>query len=264
MAVETGRIVKDGMEMEYFRFGKGEKPLAVIPGLSVKSILLYKDAVADALSLFGEGFDVYVFDRRADLPDDYTVADMANDQIKAFEALGLKDISVYGISQGGMIALTAAIMRPDFIRCMVLGSTCARLDETSRAVIREWNALAAAKDEDGLIEAFVKGVYSPSFAELYGDAIRGSMKGITDTEFERLAVLTGKMNEYDVSGRLGEVKCPVLIMCGDKDMVLGSETPMELSAITNSEMYVFKGEGHAVYDETVKFREKANEFFSEI
>ena len=106
MDYKTETITAGGAVIEFFRFGKGSKPLIVLPGLSIKSILMYKAAVAIALDAFGEDHEVFVFDRRKNFPDSYPVEDMAKDYINAFEKLGLKDIALYGISQGGMIALS--------------------------------------------------------------------------------------------------------------------------------------------------------------
>lgn len=262
MAVDIKKVISGGAEIEYFKYGAGERTLVVLPGLAVKSVLLYKDMVAGALGLFGEGFEVYVFDRRSNLPESYSVEDMARDYIAAFETLGLKDVAIYGISQGGMIALTLTLQRPDLVSALVLGSTSARLSDESKAVVKEWNTLANAKDGHGLIDSFIKYVYSPAFAEKYGEAIAKSLEGITDEEFARLAVLTGRMNEYDIYDRLGEINCPALILCGDEDAVLGSKAPAELSAIRNSEIHVFQGFGHAVYDEEPEFREKAMAFLT--
>ncbi|MDO4876652.1 MAG: hypothetical protein Q3987_04635 [Oscillospiraceae bacterium] len=42
--------------------------------------------------------------------------------------------------------------------------------------------------------------------------------------------------------------------------MLGQTAATELSEIKGSEVYVFKGYGHAVYDENPEFKERANEF----
>lgn len=261
MAIEIKKVVSQGAEIEYFKYGAGKRTLVVLPGLAVKSILLYKEMVADALGLFGEGFEVYVFDRRLNLPDSYSVEDMAKDYANAFDELGIKEAAIYGISQGGMIALTLALLRPDLVGALVLGSTSARIKGESETVVKEWNTLARAKDEKGLIDSFIKYVYSPAFSEQFGALIADSLKGITDEEFARLVKLTGRMDQYDVYGRLGEIKCPTLVLAGDEDAVLGQATT-ELADIKGSEIYVFKGFGHAVYDENPEFKERAKAFFS--
>ena len=260
MISDIQKVTANGAQIEYFKYGEGKRPLIVLPGLAVKSVLLYKDMVADALGLFGDGFEVYVFDRRLNLPETYSVEDMADDYIAAFEALGLKNAAIYGISQGGMIALTLTLKRPDLVSALVLGSTSARITDESKTVIKAWNSLASAKDENGLIDSFIKYVYSPAFVEQFGPMIADSLKGITDEEFRRLAILTGRMNEYDVYSRLSEIKCPSLILCGDEDAVLGKTATTELSVINGSELFVFKEFGHAVYDENPEFKERAKEF----
>ena len=260
MSVDIQKVTAQGAQIEYFKYGEGKRNLVVLPGLAVKSVLLYKDMVADALGLFGEDFEVYVFDRRLNLPETYSVDDMANDYIAAFEALGLKEVAIYGISQGGMIALTLTLKRPDLVSALVLGSTSARITEASKPVVSEWNTLAKARDEKGLIDSFIKYVYSPAFVQQFGPAIADSLKGITAEEHARLTILTGKMHEFDVFGRIGEIKCPTLIMGGDEDKVLGKTALTELNRIKGSELYVFKGYGHAVYDENPEFKERAKEF----
>ena len=262
MSIDIQKVNAKGAQIEYFKYGEGKRTMVVLPGLAVKSVLLYKDMVADALGLFGEGFEVYVFDRRLNLPDTYSVNDMADDYIAAFEALGLKDVAIYGISQGGMIALALTLKRPDLVSALVLGSTSARISDESKTVVKSWNTLSAAKDEQGLIDSFIKYVYSPAFVEQFGPAIADSLNGITDEEFKRLTILTGRMNEYDVYERLNEIKCPTLIMAGDEDAVLGKTAASELNEIKGSELYVFKGYGHAVYDENPEFKERAKEFLA--
>lgn len=260
MAVELERIAANGVEFGYFRFGQGDKKLVVIPGLSVKSVLGFKDSVAVALKKFGKDFEVYVFDRRENLPDEYTIEDMARDFITAFDALGLKQIALYGISQGGMIALNIAVFRPDMVSAMVIGSSAARLSEYTKNTIGEWNRLARNRDEDALLEAFGSKVYTKEFYERFKDIIINSVKGVTDEEFNRLVILTDKINDFDVYDRLTEIKCPVLVMGGSEDQVTGIESSREIAEKINSEIFVFDGFGHAVYDENEEFKAKAKEF----
>ena len=66
MPIETVRT-KD-FSMDYFRFGRGEKTLVILPELSIDSVMKYADGVAEAYGSFAEDFTVYVFDRRKELP----------------------------------------------------------------------------------------------------------------------------------------------------------------------------------------------------
>lgn len=260
MAIEIEKIVTDGISIGFFRFGQGKRPLIILPGLSVKSILIYKDMIADAFEEFKDDFTVYVFDRRENLPDVYTVYDMADDYVKAFDALGLKGLSLYGASQGGMISLSIAIKRPDLVSAMVIGSSASRQTEGSKALVAEWNRLALEENEDALIESFASKVYSKSFYEAYKDAIVGSLKGITKDEFRRLVILTGEMAGFDVFDELYQIKCPVLVMCGSEDAVLGAQPSIEMAEKMGCRLKVFEGFGHAVYDETEEYKSTAKDF----
>ena len=69
----------------------------------------YADAVAQEYSLLADDYTVYMFDRRKEVPETYSVSDMARDTAAVFRALGLSQVSLFGASQGGMIAMTIAM-----------------------------------------------------------------------------------------------------------------------------------------------------------
>ena len=128
MGISVETVKTDAFSMDYVRFGSGKRTFVILPGLSVQSVMGARGAVAQAYDALTREFTVYLFDRRKELPAAYTVADMANDTAAAMRALGLKDVSLFGASQGGMIAQCIAIAHPDLIETLILGSTHARLD----------------------------------------------------------------------------------------------------------------------------------------
>ena len=116
-------ITTNEFTMDYVSFGKGERALIIIPGLSVQSVMGSADAIAQAYDLLTEDFTLYVFDRRKDLPSSYSVQDMARDTAAAIKELGLNEVSIFGASQGGMIAMLIAIDNPGLVSKLFLGST---------------------------------------------------------------------------------------------------------------------------------------------
>ena len=134
-------------EMKFLRFGRGKKNLVIIPGLSVGSIMSAAEQIAESYAIMADEFTVYVFDRRLDLPQEYTIKDMAEDTVSAFKAVGLNDIYMFGASQGGMIALEIAIRYPELVKKIALGSTSPNLSEDLNPVLNEWVRLAVEKDK---------------------------------------------------------------------------------------------------------------------
>ena len=72
--IETVRT--DRFSMDYFKFGRGEKPFVIIPGVSVQSVMGSAELIAEAYKLFADDFTVYVFDRRKNLPEPQPVIDV--------------------------------------------------------------------------------------------------------------------------------------------------------------------------------------------
>ena len=73
MSIPIMTVHTDTFSMDFFRFGKGEKTMVILPGLSVQSVMAVTDAVAAAYKPLEGVFTIYVFDRRKDLPPVYSV-----------------------------------------------------------------------------------------------------------------------------------------------------------------------------------------------
>lgn len=157
--IET--LQTNDFSMDYFKFGTGSKIAAILPGLSIKSVMGSADAIADGYSILKDDFTVFVFDRRKEIPDAYPIRQMADDTAQAMKKLGLKDIYIFGASQGGMIAISIAIENPDLVAKLVLGSTSSHVRENQFEVIKDWISLANRGDREGLYLSFGEKLYPP-------------------------------------------------------------------------------------------------------
>ena len=90
MSVKVQTVNTDKFKMKYFKFGSGDKPAVIIPGLSLKSVSESADSVASAYKAMKRDYTVYVFDRRLDCGDSYSIEVMADDTIEALDILGIK------------------------------------------------------------------------------------------------------------------------------------------------------------------------------
>ena len=71
MSIQIQTVKTETFSMRYFRFGSGEKTFVMLPGLSVASVMNDAQLVADSYTQFADGYTVYCFDRREELPPDY-------------------------------------------------------------------------------------------------------------------------------------------------------------------------------------------------
>lgn len=249
-------------ELPYCRFGKGKRPFLILPGLSVTDVLASSEAVAEAYDCFTEDYTVYLFARKRQIPQGYTVFDMADDLATAFRALGIADADVFGASQGGMAALALAIRYPELIRRAVIGSSQARPNPTGRAVLGGWSALARARQCRELNRGFFTSIYSKAFYE-QNRAVFEQLEGTvySAADLDTFAILSDAAASFDCFDRLGEIRAPLLVLGAEDDRVLTPAASREIADKTGCACYIYPGYSHTVYDEAPDYRDRMLNFF---
>ena len=112
----------DNTTMDYVAFGKGTKPLVIIPGLSLNRVRGAGLSLAYMYRIFAKDYRVYVFDRKEVISETYTIKEIAKDTAYVMNEIGISKACVFGVSQGGMIAQYLAIDYPELVEKLVLGS----------------------------------------------------------------------------------------------------------------------------------------------
>ena len=264
--MNTGTITTNNFSMDYMKFGNGDKTMVMIPGLSVDSVMKYKDAVSGAYAKMAEEFTIYLFDRRSDLPASYSIKDMADDTATVIKKLNLSNIYLFGASQGGMISMLIALDYPELVSKLVLGSTSAKVDhDYFNKAITKWIDLAEAKDAEGLYLSFGEALYPAEIFEQSKDLLIQSAAGITEEDLSRFVILARSIDGFDVSDRIKDITCPVLVLGSEDDKVLGGAASRAifeaLSTHSGCDIYMYKGFGHAVYDLALDYKERMTAFF---
>ena len=264
MDIFTDKIVTESFSMDYFRFGSGERAFVILPGLSIQSVLLSKEAVAQGYASLAEYYTIYVFDRREDLPDPYTVEDMAEDTAEAMKELGLKDTFLFGASQGGMMAQVIAIRHPELVAKLVLGSTSSHVLNSQYEVLDQWVRLAEQKDREQLYLDFGEKIYPPGVFEQFRQAIIDAAATVTDRDLMRFRILAEGTRGFNITSRLHEIRCPVLAMGVFEDAVLDADATMEIAEQLDDRpdfrLYMYIGYGHAAFDTAPDYRNRIMEF----
>ena len=254
-----------GFEMEYACFGSGPRPLVIIPGLAIKSVMKSAASLQVPYKMFTEDFTLYFFDRRKDVVPGYSIGEMARDQVLAMQELGLAGVALYGVSQGGMVAQHIASTHPELVWKLVLGCSTSKAEPEQLEVIGNWTRLALAHDAQGLVEAFIRDCFSVKFAERYGRALRTMYRDVTPEEMERFAVFARECDFVDTGDILGNIKCPTLVIAASEDRVVLPVASTKIfdklqAAGVPSEFHMFEGYGHAAFDEIKEYKDRILEF----
>lgn len=263
MEICTAKV--NGFEMDYFSFGTGGKVFVIIPGMSLRSVMLSAPAIAGQYRMFKEDFTVYVFDRRKNPPENYSIRDMAEDTAAVMKLLGIWDAYLFGASQGGMIEQCLAVYFPELVHGMVIASSYCRPNEKSQAIFERWIALAKEHNVPALNHDFFLSIYSDEFLEKNAEALPIVEKQGTAEECENLIIFSKACMNFDFYDSLEKINCPVLVTGATGDKVLTGESSEEMaSKIRNCELYMYDSDAHAIYDEAPDYCERLMKFYKSI
>ncbi len=194
-------IIVNGIEMDYIRFGTGERIFVILPGVDTKSILNSAMAIEAGYRAFAKSYTVYVFDRRKNMPDDYTIRGMASDTAEVMTALGLRDADIFGASQGGMMGMCIAIDHPGLVRRLVVGSSSARITPEINEGTKRWIELAERGDMTALTADFVDNLYSEETIGKYRDFLISATSTASSYRLRRSKTSISMMNWIRSSAR---------------------------------------------------------------
>ena len=165
-------------------------------------------------------------------PEDYTTDGMAEDLGAVLDALGLDRIDLLGHSLGGMIALRFVLAHPDRVRSLIL------MDSSGQAMtklmpMRLRDSLAALILAEGvgalgprMRAASGSGMRPPSAklaeermgSDVFWSRIQAKLDAMDRIAWDALSrVLAGHPSMLD---RLGEIRCPTLVIVGAEDTAL--------------------------------------------
>ena len=253
----------NGIKMDYITFGRGNIPLVMIQGLNTNGIKGTAVWLASMYRIFAKDFKVYLFDRRETIKEDITVKDLAEDMAVAMDTLGIKGACILGVSQGGMIAQYLAVRRPDLVKKLVLAVTLSRNNDTVVSVVNNWIDMTKQGDFRRLVRDMAEKMYSDAYIKRY----RLFMPLLTilqkPKDVHRFITLSKSCLTCDIYDELEKIKCPVFVIGGGKDKVVGGKASEEIAQKLGCKIYMYSNLGHAAYEEARDFNKKVYDFFAE-
>ena len=261
--VEEGTMQIPGGQVDYICFGRGEKPLVMLQGLNTRGIRGAGLGLAWMYRCFARDYRVWLFERRANLSENVTVRELAADTAAAMDAVGLRNAHVLGVSQGGMIAQYLAFDRPELVDKLVLAVTASHTNETIADSIHTWISLTEAEDWNGLVADMTERMYSQAYAKRYKPLMPLLALVQKPKDVKRFLTLARACLTCDTADMLDQIHCPVLVIGGGKDLVVGKDASEELARKLSCQLYLYENLGHAAYEEAPDFNDRVLSFFKE-
>jgi len=245
--------------MDYVTFGKGKKPLVIIPGLGDGLYTVKGMAMTFSITyrILAERYKIYVFSRINELRQEYTTRDMAADVAEALEILKITSAYVMGISQGGMIAQWLVADFPEKVQKLVLAVTTAKLGNLGRERISCWLNLIKTGTYKDLMIDIARHSYTTKFFGKFKYLYRimgifGRIKDIKRIDIQAVSCL-----KHDSLAFLEKINCPTLIIGAENDDVLGLDGSLRLHQhIKDSQLTILPECGHALYEQNKDFQKR--------
>ena len=231
----SGKVKVKDAELYYEAYGKGE-PLLLLHGNS-QSINVFKKKIKE----FSKTYKVIAVDTRGQGKSTDSISGplsynlYAEDMKVLLDSLHIRKANILGWSDGGNTGLIMAAKYPGYVNKLAITGACTNPEEA----------------------------VSASTLKEVGDAIK-SLKAKDDEKSKyQVKLFTMLLTEPHINpDDLKSIKAPVLVMAGEKDMILEKHTKFIASNISKSQLFIFKGASHYVpVEKVLEFNNKVLEFF---
>lgn len=260
---KNGYVTLGNTVMHYVAFGDGAKKLVVLPGLSDGLATVKGKAwiLAGSYRKFWADYTVYMFSRKEDMPDGYSIKDMADDLTLAMKSLEIEKASVLGVSQGGMIAQCLAVYHSEMVEKLILAVTAPYANPVLKDAVTGWIDMARRDDHKTLMIDTAEKMYSQKYIDKNRKIFPLVAKLTKPASYDRFYKNAYAILDFDVRDELSKISAPTLIIAGSDDKTVGNDAAAELSnGIKGSDKYIYDGLGHGAFEEAKDFYDRVLEF----
>jgi pimeloyl-ACP methyl ester carboxylesterase len=195
-----------------------------------------------------DDFTIYSVLRKPNMPEGYTMKNMADDYATMIGEEFGEPVDVIGLSSGGSIALYFAADHPELVRKLIIHSGAYTLSESSRRIQMQVASLARQRK---WMAAYIAQL-SPgnkSRVVVWIGALAAVLSGMPKDPSD-LVVATEAEDKHNFKERLAQIKTTTLVIAGADDPFY-SETLFRETAegIPNARLILYKGMGHPAHGE---------------
>ena len=206
---------------------------------------------------FSEHFRVVLPDHRGTgrsthSPGGYTTQQLASDMAALVQHLSAGPVHVIGASTGGAIAQYMALDHSETVRTLTLSSTFARFDAFTQREFQVRRKMAELWNRPDFFAGYSLFLFSPRYTREHPERVqawidRGSshpeQPGDREIGLKRIDMIVA----HDTFSRLGDIRQPTLVVCGDHNFC----TPLPLSeelaqSIPGARLVVFAEGGELI------------------
>jgi aminoacrylate hydrolase len=206
------------------------------------------------IEALGAHHRVIVYDHRGtganacELPDDYSIALMADDVVTVLNDAGVASCHFAGHALGGLVGLELARRDPSRLASLLLVNAWARLDSHTRRCFEARTALLKHVGVEAYVRAQPIFLYPAAWLSEHEDAVRNEeATGIAhfqgaDNLLRRLSALL----TFDATSQLAGIDTPTFVAASRDDVLVPFTRSQQLAdTLPNSTLWLTPEGGHA-------------------
>ena len=208
----------NGIGVNYELHGKEGAPWLVLSHSLACSARMWDPQIA-ALK---DRYRILAYDTRGHGASDapmgaYTLEMLADDLFFLLKELKVGATHYCGLSMGGMIGQTFALKYPGVFRTLTLADTTSRYPADAAAVWAERIKTAEAKGMEPLAQPTLERWFTEPFRRSHAAQVDAIRKLIVSTPVAGYVGCSHAIPRINLTARLKEIKCPILVIVGEQD-----------------------------------------------
>jgi 3-oxoadipate enol-lactonase len=217
----------EGINFAYEEYGPSDAPVVVFS----HGFLMDREMFRPNIDALSDDFRCVVWDQRGfgatgATQRSFSYWDSARDLISLLDHLKIASASLVGMSQGGFIAMRAALLEPDRFRALALIATRSEIDEAP--VLESFEALKVEWARNG-----ARNVASQLSSMLLGESVlaeswMNKWEGMSSDHFDH--PVNALVSRDDITTRLSEIAHPSIVFHGSDDVAINPQHGKSLAS----------------------------------
>lgn len=246
----------NGLSIHYRDTGGDEFPLVLAHGFTGNSRnwALTAPALRERFRIISPDHRGHGLSDKPTAREDYDLDLLADDLYQLLAGIDVKSCYLVGHSMGGMVAQLLTLAHPEVVRALVLVDTAAEIPRSLSAKERyqERQRLVRMAEEEGMEAVFEEQLKAADPQVRSNQAFVKTWREqfLMTSVHAYIGGANGMSTRQSVADRLGEIKVPTLIVCGEKDEPFLEPSKVMHEKIAGSELVIIPGCGHTPQIET--------------
>jgi len=217
-------------------------------------------------------YDVRGYGQTETPAEGYSNDTLVQDLYELLKALSIRETYVLGYSMGGRVALGLALNHPEMIKALIMANSgvapIQRNQEEMQAMMKLRQQRLELVEKHGLepiMDESTAMVFSPGWPEKNKAVIEQYKKIRLKNDPKAYIVAMRAMAWGAPQPDVSVIKCPTLIIAGEKDTLMGAESAKEGQKLIRGSQLKIMATGHAAYiEKPEEFNATVLEFLAKV